>query len=248
MELKDKVALITGAGSGIGEETALLFAEEGAMLVLTDINEDAVKAVMEKIKLAGGEAVYLKADTANPADSEKSVKLALQKFGKLDIAVNNAGVGGAQAPVGEYEIEAWNRVISINLSGVFYGMKYQIPAMLKAGAGSIINVASILGSVGYPKSAAYVAAKHGVVGLTKSAAIEYSSRGIRVNSVGPAFIRTPLLDSLDSEILDQLAGLHPIGRLGLPREVAQMFLWLAGDRASFATGAYYPVDGGYLAQ
>lgn len=248
MELKDKVALITGAGSGIGASTASLFAEEGARLILTDLNEMAGKEVAEKIKSSGGEVFFLKADTSVPEDSEKSVELALQKFGKLDIAVNNAGVGGAQAPVGEYEIEDWNKIISINLSGVFYGMRYQIPTMLKTGKGSIVNVASILGNVGYPKSAAYVAAKHGVVGLTKSAAIEYSSFGIRVNSVGPAFIRTAMLNSLDKEILDQLANLHPIGRLGMPEEVAQLFLWLAGERSSFATGAYYPIDGGYLAQ
>lgn len=248
MELKDKVALITGAGSGIGASTASLFAEEGARLILTDLNEMAGKEVAEKIKSSGGEVFFLKADTSVPEDSEKSVELALQKFGKLDIAVNNAGVGGAQAPVGEYEIEDWNKIISINLSGVFYGMRYQIPTMLKTGKGSIVNVASILGNVGYPKSAAYVAAKHGVVGLTKSAAIEYSSFGIRVNSVGPAFIRTALLNGLDKEILDQLANLHPIGRLGMPEEVAQLFLWLAGERSSFATGAYYPIDGGYLAQ
>lgn len=248
MELKDKVALITGAGSGIGASTASLFAEEGARLILTDLNEMAGKEVAEKIKSSGGEVFFLKADTSVPEDSEKSVELALQKFGKLDIAVNNAGVGGAQAPVGEYEIEDWNKIISINLSGIFYGMRYQIPTMLKTGKGSIVNVASILGNVGYPKSAAYVAAKHGVVGLTKSAAIEYSSFGIRVNSVGPAFIRTALLNGLDKEILDQLANLHPIGRLGMPEEVAQLFLWLAGERSSFATGAYYPIDGGYLAQ
>jgi len=172
----------------------------------------------------------------------------LRQFGKLDIAVNNAGIGGAQQPVGEYPIEAWDKVIAINLSGVFYGMRYQIPAMLKNGAGSIINVASILGSVGFANSAAYVAAKHGVVGLTKSAALEYSAKGIRVNSVGPAFIKTPLLKGLDKDLLNQLIKVHPIGRLGEADEVAQMFLWLASDKASFATGAYYPIDGGYLAQ
>ncbi|WP_394330422.1 SDR family NAD(P)-dependent oxidoreductase [Salegentibacter salarius] len=157
-------------------------------------------------------------------------------------------MGGPQKPVGEYEIEAWDNVISINLSGVFYGMRYQIPAMLKNGAGSIINVASILGSVGFANSAAYVAAKHGVVGLTKSAALEYSAKGIRVNSVGPAFIKTPLLKGLDEELLSQLVNVHPIGRLGEADEVAQLFVWLASERASFATGAYYPIDGGYLAQ
>lgn len=247
MILKGKVALITGAASGIGESTAMLFAKEGAKLVLTDINEEKGKIILENIKNLGAEVIFLKADVSNAGDSENSVQKAIEKFGKLDIAVNNAGIGGPQNPVGEYEIEAWNKVIAINLSGVFYGMRYQIPAMLKNGKGSIINVASILGSVGFASSAAYVAAKHGVVGLTKSAAIEYSAQGIRVNSVGPAFIKTPLLEELDKGLLDQLVSLHPIGRLGESEEVAELFLWLASDKASFATGAYYPIDGGYLA-
>ncbi len=248
MELKGKVALITGAASGIGESTALLFAKEGAKLVLTDIDGEKGKSLMKKINNAGGDSVFVKADTSVPQDSEKSVEKAIDEFGKLDIAVNNAGIGGLQAPIGEYEPEAWQRVININLSGVFYGMRYQIPAMLKSGGGSVINVASILGSVGFANSCAYVAAKHGVVGLTKTAALEYSAKGIRVNSVGPAFIKTPLLEGLDQELLDKLVTIHPIGRLGEAEKVAQLFLWLASDRASFATGAYYPIDGGYLAQ
>ncbi|HKL35966.1 MAG TPA: SDR family oxidoreductase [Salegentibacter sp.] len=248
MELEGKVALITGASSGIGKSTALLFAKEGAKVFLTDINEEDGKELAKKIKESGGEAEFLKADTSKPEDSEKSVAEAIKVFGKLDIAVNNAGVGGPQKPVGEYEIEAWDNVISINLSGVFYGMRYQIPAMLKNSRGSIINVASILGSVGFANSPAYVAAKHGIVGLTKSAALEYSAKGIRVNSVGPAFIKTPLLEGLDEDLLAQLKDLHPIGRLGEADEVAQLFVWLASDRASFATGSYYPIDGGYLAQ
>ena len=248
MELEGKVALITGAGSGIGESTALLFAKEGAKVVLSDINEEEGNRVLEEIKKNNGKGVFIKADTSKPADSQKSVEMAVGKFGRLDIAVNNAGIGGAMAPVGEYEIEEWNKVIAINLSGVFYGMRYQIPAMLKNVSGSIINVASILGSAGFAKSSAYVAAKHGVVGLTKSAALEYSSQGIRVNSVGPGFIRTPLIEDLEKEQLDQIVAMHPIGRLGEAGEVAQLFLWLASERSSFATGAYYPVDGGYLAR
>ena len=248
MELEGKVALITGAGSGIGESTALLFAKEGAKVVLSDINEEEGNRVMEEIMKNNGKGVFIKADTSKPVDSQKSVEMAVGKFGRLDIAVNNAGIGGAMAPVGEYEIEEWNKVIAINLSGVFYGMRYQIPAMLKNVSGSIINVASILGSAGFAKSSAYVAAKHGVVGLTKSAALEYSSQGIRVNSVGPGFIRTPLIEDLEKEQLDQIVAMHPIGRLGEAGEVAQLFLWLASERSSFATGAYYPVDGGYLAR
>ncbi|MBE7641037.1 SDR family oxidoreductase [Salegentibacter sp. BLCTC] len=248
MELKGKVALITGAASGIGKSTALVFAKEGAKVFLTDINEQDGKALVAEIEESGGEAAFLKADTSKPEDSEKSVAQAVKKFGQLDVAINNAGIGGPQNPVGEYEIEAWDKVIDINLSGVFYGMRYQIPAMLKNGKGSIINVASILGSVGFANASAYVAAKHGVVGLTKSAALEYSAKGIRVNSVGPAFIKTPLLEGLNKELLAQLVSVHPIGRLGEADEVAQLFVWLASDRSSFATGSYYPIDGGYLSQ
>lgn len=248
MELKGKVAIITGAASGIGESTAILFAKEGAKLVLADIDIKKLKILSDKINGERGEAVFVKADTSVPADCEKIVEKAIDEYGRLDIAVNNAGIGGAQAPLGEYKIEDWQRVININLSGVFYGMRYQIPAMLKSGGGSVINVASILGSVGFANSGAYVAAKHGVVGLTKTAAIEYSAKGIRVNSVGPAFINTPLIESLDKQLLDKLVELHPMGRLGEAEEVAQLFVWLASDRASFATGAYYPIDGGYLAQ
>ena len=248
MELKGKVALITGAASGIGESTALLFAKEGARVFLTDIDIEKGEKLAKKINEDGGEAVFFKADISKAQDSENSVTQAVKKFGKLDIAVNNAGVGGPQHPVGEYPVEGWDKVIAINLSGVFYGMRYQIPEMLKNGKGSIINVASILGSVGFANSAAYVAAKHGVVGLTKSAALEYSAKGIRVNSVGPAFINTPMLKDLDKDLLSQLVNAHPIGRLGEADEVAQLFLWLASEKSSLATGAYYPIDGGYLAQ
>ncbi|APS37575.1 MULTISPECIES: SDR family NAD(P)-dependent oxidoreductase [unclassified Salegentibacter] len=248
MELKGKVALITGAASGIGESTALLFAKEGARVFLTDIDIEKGEKLAKKINEDGGEAVFFKADISKAQDSENSVIQAVKKFGKLDIAVNNAGVGGPQHPVGEYPVEGWDKVIAINLSGVFYGMRYQIPEMLKNGKGSIINVASILGSVGFANSAAYVAAKHGVVGLTKSAALEYSAKAIRVNSVGPAFINTPMLKDLDKDLLSQLVNAHPIGRLGEADEVAQLFLWLASEKSSFATGAYYPIDGGYLAQ
>ena len=248
MELKDKVAIITGASSGIGRSVALMFAREGAKLVLTDIDEENGKKLVDKINAEGGDSIFLKADTASPEDAEKSVDLTMEKFGRLDISVNNAGIGGPQAPVGEYPIDGWQKVININLSGVFYGMRFQIPAMLKSGGGSIVNVASILGSAGTANSGAYVAAKHGVIGLTKSAAIEYASKGIRVNSVGPGYIKTPLLSSLAQPVLDHLVALHPIGRLGEADEVAQVILWLAGDKASFVTGSYYPVDGGYLAQ
>ena len=245
-ELENKVAFITGAGSGIGKSTALLFARHGASLVLSDINEDHLLQVVGEVKALGAEAVGVTADSSKPEDNKEVVDIALTEFGRLDIAVNNAGIGGALAPVGEYEVAEWQKVININLNGVFYGMRYQIPAMEKTGKGSIINVASILGSVGFANSSAYVAAKHGVVGLSKTAALEYSSKGIRVNSVGPGFIKTPLVqNSLSPEAYAGLVGLHPIGRLGEPEEVAEVFLFLASDRSSFVTGSYYTVDGAY---
>lgn len=247
--LDNKVAIITGAGSGIGKATATLFAENGAKVVVTDINQEHGNQVVEEIKAKGGEAIFVKADTSVPEDSERTVNEAIKTFGKLDIAVNNAGISGDQASIGDYPIESWDKIIAINLNGVFYGMHYQLPAMEKNGKGAIINVASILGAVGFANSAGYVAAKHGVVGLTKNAGIEYAAKGIRVNAVGPGFIKTPLVEnSLSKEEYDGLASLHPIGRLGEPKEVAELFVWLASDKASFATGAYYPVDGGYLAK
>lgn len=246
-ELENKVAIITGAGSGIGKSTALLFARNGAKLVLTDINEDHLLQVVGEVKSLGAEAVGVTADSSRAEDNKEIVDIALDVYGRLDIAVNNAGIGGAMAPVGEYDIQEWLKVININLNGVFYGMHYQIPAIEKtSGKGSVINVASILGSVGFANSSAYVAAKHGVVGLTKTASLEYSSKGIRVNSVGPGFIKTPLVQSsLPQEALDGLVALHPIGRLGEPEEVAEVFLFLASERSSFVTGSYYTVDGGY---
>ena len=249
MTLKDKVSVITGGGSGIGEHTAILFAKNGSKIVISDINEKNGNAVLEKIKKEGVEAIFVKADTSNPDDSKRTIDQAVKAFGKVDIAVNNAGIGGPQQLIGDYDIEGWNKVISVNLSGVFYGMRYQIPQMLKNGGGSIINVASILAQVGFAQSSAYVAAKHGVIGLTQNGALEYAAKGIRVNAVGPGFIRTPLIDeNMSKEQQDQLANLHPIGRLGEPDEVAELFLWLAGDKSKFVNGSYYPIDGGYLAQ
>ncbi len=245
--LEGKVAIISGAGSGIGEASALLFAKEGASVVVADINEKHGHDVVNKIKLAGGEASFVKTDTALPKDHEHLVKEAVRLYGHLDIAVNNAGIGGPLGITGEYPLDGWQKVIDINLSGVFYAMRYQLPALRKGG--SIVNIASILGMAGARQSPAYVAAKHGVVGLTKATALEYADKNIRINSVGPGYIKTPLLtNTLDEATMEAIAKLHPIGRLGESKEVAELILWLASDKSSFVTGSYYPVDGGYLAQ
>jgi NAD(P)-dependent dehydrogenase (short-subunit alcohol dehydrogenase family) len=249
-EFTGKVAAVTGASSGIGRSTALFYAREGAQVVVSDINETGGQESVRLIQAAGGEAFFVKTDVAIPADCEALVKKTVKKFGRLDFACNNAGIGGEQNLTADYSIEGWQTVIAINLSGIFYCMKYEIPAMLKTGAGAIVNMASILGQVGFTGAPAYVAAKHGVIGLTKNAAIEYAAQGIRVNSIGPAFIRTPMIASLaeNAEALNMLVGLHPMGRLGLPEEVAELAIWLSSKRASFVTGAYYSVDGGYLAR
>jgi NAD(P)-dependent dehydrogenase (short-subunit alcohol dehydrogenase family) len=246
--LENKVAIITGAGSGIGKATAELFAREGAKVVVSDINEENGKNAVEDIKKNGGEAYFVKADSSRPEDNEMLVKQTVEKYGRLDIAVNNAGIGGPLAATGEYPLDGWKKVIDINLSGVFYGLRYQIPAMLSSG-GSIVNIASILGNAGTRFSPAYVAAKHGVVGLTKAAALEYADKNIRINSVGPGYIKTPLvMNALDKDTLNALVGLHPIGRLGESEEIAELILWLASSKSSFVTGSYYAADGGYLAQ
>lgn len=245
---QDKVALVTGGASGIGEACVRAFAQGGAKVAVVDMNEELGEQVVNSIKTSGGEAVFLRVDVSDAAAVAKMVDDTVAAFGRLDIAVNNAGVGGKSNPTGDYSIEGWLKVIDVNLNGVFYCLRDEIQAMLKNGGGTIVNMASILGTVGFANSPAYVAAKHGIVGLTKTAALEYGRQGIRINSVGPGFIRTPLLDALDEPTQTYLAGLHAMGRMGESEEVSALVAFLCSDEASFLTGGYYLVDGGYTAQ
>ena len=248
-DFEGKVAVVTGAASGIGEACAHALARSGAKVVVADLDEEGGARVADKIAADGGIASFFKVDVSNPEQVEAMVSHAVSAHGGLHIAVNNAGIGGTQAPTGEYPLDSWHQVLDVNLSGVFYGLRYEIPAMLASGGGSIVNMASILGNVGFANASAYVAAKHGVVGLTKNAALEYAASDIRINSVGPAFIHTPLLDkNLDQETLAMVATLHPVHRLGTSEEVANLVTFLCSDDAAFCTGGYYLVDGGYTAQ
>jgi NAD(P)-dependent dehydrogenase (short-subunit alcohol dehydrogenase family) len=242
--LRDKVAIVTGAAQGIGEAIALSLGEAGAKVIVSDVSEEAGRAVARRLE----QASFFRADVSKPAECEALVREAVTRFGALHVAVNNAGISGPIGLTGEYPLDGWEKVLAVNLSGVFYGMHYQVAAMKSAGGGSIVNIASILGQVGFRGSCAYVAAKHGMVGLTRTAALEYAPDKIRVNAVGPAFIKTPMLDVISPDDLKGIEKLHPMGRLGTPAEVAELVLWLASDKSSFVTGSYYAVDGGYLAQ
>jgi NAD(P)-dependent dehydrogenase (short-subunit alcohol dehydrogenase family) len=250
--LEGKVGLVTGAGSGIGRETALAMAREGAKVVVSDVVDDSGAETVAMIEAAGGSAAFVHADVSDPAHTEAMVKFAVDTYGGLHLAVNNAGIGGPAGVTGEYPVDGWEKVISINLSGVFYSLRSELPAMVAAGGGSIVNISSILGFVGFAQSCAYVAAKHGVIGLTQNAALEYATQGVRVNSVHPGFIDTPLVSAggieKGGELWDFIAAKHAMNRWGTASEVAETILWLLTDKASFVTGSQYVVDGGYLAQ
>ena len=244
-DFTDKVAIVTGGGSGIGEACAITLAERGAKVLVADLHLDAAQKVADAI---GSNAKAFAVDVSDPVACEAMVKAAVDEFGGLHVGVNNAGIGGEQTPIGSYSVEGWRQVMSVNLDGVFYSMRAELEVMIAAGGGSIVNMASILGSVAFPNAGAYVSAKHGVVGLTRAAAIDHAAQGIRVNAVGPGFINTPLLAAMPAEMLGALSEMHPIGRLGESQEVAELVAFLASDRASNTTGAYYTTDGGYTAR
>jgi NAD(P)-dependent dehydrogenase (short-subunit alcohol dehydrogenase family) len=245
--LQGKVSIVTGGGSGIGRAAAELYAQQGAKVVVSDVNEAGGQETVDMIKQVTEEAIFIRADVSNSQDCRALVDRTVQKYGTLDIAFNNAGIGGEINPVADMSVDGWLKVININLNSVFYCMKFEIQQMLKQGKGAIVNMSSILGQVAFTNSAGYVAAKHGIVGLTQNAAVEYAQHGIRVNAVGPGFINTPLLSALDQDVRQALIKMHPIGRLGEAKEVAELVVWLSSEKASFVTGSYYAVDGGYLA-
>lgn len=244
-----KVAFVTGGASGIGEAVARQLAARGAKVVVADLKLEAGQKVVEAITAAGGTAAAIAVDVGQPDQVERAIQFTVDTYGALHLAVNNAGIAGVGKPTADYTIEEWRKVVDIDLNSVFYSTKYEIPAMLKSGGGAIVNMASILGTNGFANAPAYVSSKHGVVGLTKATAIDYAKQGIRVNAVGPGFIETPLLGSnTESEMFATLRSLHPMGRLGTSDEVAALTLFLLSDAASFITGSYHLVDGGYAAQ
>lgn len=245
-----KVALVTGGGSGIGRAGALAFAREGAKVVVADVVVEGGQETAEMIKQDGGEATFVKTDVSKAAEVEALVNKAVGTYGRLDYAFNNAGILGEMCPVADCTEENFDRVISVNLKGVWLSMKYEIPQMIKQGGGAIVNTSSVAGVSGGPGIPAYAASKHGVAGLTKTAALEYAQAGIRVNAVCPGGIRTPMVDLYthgDPEAEAQMAAMHPLGRMGEPEEIANAVVWLCSDAASFVTGHPMVIDGGSVA-
>jgi NAD(P)-dependent dehydrogenase (short-subunit alcohol dehydrogenase family) len=248
-EFDSRVAIVTGGGSGIGEAIVKELAAKGAKVVVADRDRAGIDRVAAAVNAAGGIAAGFPMDVTDAAQNAAMVEFAQKTYGGLHLAVNNAGVGGPSAPTADYPLEGWKSVIDINLNGVFYGLKYEIAAMQASGGGAIVNMASILGSVGFANAVAYTSAKHALLGMTRVAAMEYATKGVRVNAVGPGFIDTPLLSkNLDEATLKFVGGLHPMQRLGRPEEVSALTCFLLSDRASFITGSYHLVDGGYVAQ
>ncbi len=255
--LDGKVSLVTGGSSGIGRASALAFAGKGAKVVVVDVNVEEGEETVRLAREAGGEAVFIKVDVSQAVEVEAMVSRAVETYGRLDYAFNNAGIiQYPHALTAEVIEETWDKVMAINLKGVWLCMKYEIPQMLEQGAGAIVNTSSIGGLVGFEGRSAYNASKHGIAGLTKTAALEYARQGIRINAVCPSFIRTPMIDRALGEYFEDdtseaeamISELEPIGRMGVPDEVAEVVIWLCSDAASFVTGHVMPVDGGYIAK
>jgi len=248
-KFQDRVAIVTGGSFGIGRATAIAFAKRGAKVVVVDWVKD--DETINAIKGLGGEALFYKCDVSNESEVRMIVEKTIETYGRLDFAFNNAGIEGEQGITAECSSENWNRTIGVNLTGVWLCMKYELEAMIKAGKGAIVNCASIAGLVGFQGLPAYVASKHGVVGLTKTTALEYVKQGIRVNAVCPGVIKTPMIDRFtgkDKVAEKQYEDMEPIGRMGEPEEVAEAVIWLCSDEASFVTGNAMAVDGGWIAQ
>lgn len=248
--MSSKTALVTGAASGIGRAAANRLGQAGHAVMVADLDGDAAEIVAGSMRDSDIDAASHAVDVADAGQVEQLVADTVARFGRLDVLVNSAGTSCEQAPLHEYPLEAWQRGIGINLSGGFHTMRYAIPHMLEAGAGAVVNIASVMGAVGHPNGTAYVASKHGVVGLTKAAALDYAEQGIRVNAVGPGIIETAMTEPVlaDQNIRELLTGQTPMGRLGSPDDVAALIAFLCSDDAAFITGHYYPVDGGYLVQ
>lgn len=247
--LAGKVAIVTGAGAGIGRASAVLFAREGAKVVVADMDAAGGAETARLIVDGGGEATFVQVDVAAPAEVRAMVQSTLDTYGRLDVAHNNAGLASGGKPLAEFDDTEWDRVIAVMLSGPYHCMKAQIPAMLDTGGGAIVNTASGAGLVGFPGQAAYVAAKHGLIGLTKVAALDYGARGVRINAICPGTARTPMVDAAvrnDPTLESYLQGLHPIGRIAEPEEIAEAALWLCSGRSSFVLGHALAVDGGYV--
>lgn len=238
------VALVTGGGSGIGAACCRGLARAGYLVVVADVAETAAKSIAAEV-----DGIAAVTDCADPDAVDDLVGTVVLAEGRLAAAVNSAGIAGPPKPVADYSIEDWRRVLSVNLDGLFYCLRAEARAMRESGGGSVVNVASVFATVGAPLAPAYTAAKHGVVGLTRSAALAHATDGIRVNAIGPGFVRTPMLERRNDEAgLEQLAALHPLGRLGTPDDVAGLAVWLCGTEAGFLTGGFFPIDGGYLSQ